>query len=68
VFVPFFYVYVIIPLADVKFGEYDSSAEVANEVSNEWKGVLVMNRPGIDFPVVLYWSQFAVFLFDEEEG
>jgi hypothetical protein len=53
---------------DVKFGEYDSSTEVANEVSNEQERVLVTNRPGINLPVILYWSQLTVFLLDEEEG
>jgi hypothetical protein len=68
VFVAFLDAYVVVALVDVEFGEYNSSAEVVNEVSDEWEGVLVTNRPFIDFPIVLYWSQFSILLFDEEEG
>jgi hypothetical protein len=68
VFVPFLYAYIVISLADVEFGEYDSSTEVTNEVPDEQERILVTNRPGIDLPVILYWSQLAVLLFNEEEG
>jgi hypothetical protein len=67
-FVPFFDTYVVVPLAYVKFGEYDSSAKVANEIADEWEGVLIMNRPTIDLSVVLYWSQLPVLFLNEEEG
>jgi hypothetical protein len=56
VLVPLFDAYVVVTLTDVELGKYDSSTEIVNEVSNEWEGVLITNRPGIDFPVVLYWS------------
>jgi hypothetical protein len=68
VFVSFLYAYIVVSLADVEFGEYDSSTEVTNEVPDERERVLVTNRPGINLPVILYWSQLTVFLLDEEEG
>jgi hypothetical protein len=37
--------YVVVSLADVELGEYDGSAEVANEIADEWEGVLITNRP-----------------------
>ncbi len=42
-------------------------AQIADEIGNEQEGILVMHSDGIDFPVVLYWSQLAVFFADEEE-
>jgi hypothetical protein len=56
VFVSFSDVYVVISLADIELGEYDGSAEVTNEISDEWEGVLITNRPGVDSSVVLYGS------------
>jgi hypothetical protein len=68
VLVSFLYADIVVSLAYVKLGEYDGPSEVTNEVSYEWERVLVMNCPGIDLPVILYWSQLSVFLLDEEEG
>jgi hypothetical protein len=68
VLVSFLYAYVIVSLADIELCEYDGSAEVADEVSDEWERVLITNRPSVDFPVVLYWSQFAVLFLNKEEG
>jgi hypothetical protein len=65
-FVSLFDTYVVVSLTDVEFGEYDGSAKIMNEISNEWEGVLVTNRPSVDLSVVLYWSQLPVLLFDEE--
>jgi hypothetical protein len=45
VFIPFLNMYVIVPLTDVKLGKFDSSAKVVNEIADEWKGVLITNRP-----------------------
>jgi hypothetical protein len=65
-FISLFDTYVVVSLMDVEFGEYDGSAEITNEISNEWEGVLVTNCPSVDLSVVLYWSQLPVLLFDEE--
>jgi hypothetical protein len=48
--------YVVVSLANVELGEYNGSSEVADEITNEREGVLITNRPGVDFPVILYWS------------
>jgi hypothetical protein len=56
VLIPFFDAYVVVTLADVELGKYDGSAKIMNEVSNEREGILITNRPGVNFPVVLYWS------------
>ena len=29
---------------------------------------MVLDGPFIKVSIILYWSQFAIFLFDEEEG
>jgi hypothetical protein len=68
VFVSFSDAYVVVSLADIELGEYDGSAKVANEISDEWEGVLITNRPTIDLAVVLYWSQLPVLFLNEEEG
>ena len=39
-------------------------------VDQRWdKGqwVLVFDRPGVHWSVILYWSELPIFLFDEEE-
>jgi len=37
------------------------------EICDERKWILVTHSDGIDFAVILYWLQFAVFLFGEKE-
>jgi hypothetical protein len=68
VFIASFDTYVVVSLTDVELGKYGCAAEIADEVSNKREGVLISDRPRIDLPVVLYQSQFPIFLFDEEKG
>ena len=59
---------VVVAPADVKFGKKRASAQVVDELGNEWEGVVVANGPFVDGSVVLYGSKFPVLLLDEEEG
>ncbi len=42
-------------------------AEVVYKVSDQWEGVLVAYGNHVDFPVVLYWSHFAVLFVNKEK-
>ncbi len=67
VFVSFADAYVIVPPAHIELCIDVRVAEVADEISNEGKRVLISDRDGVDFSVVLYRSQFTVLFLDEEE-
>ena len=55
-FVSFANAYVVIPPANIELRVDVCVAEVADEVRNQRKGVLVSDGKGIDFTIVLYWS------------
>src|SRR6266571_2060484 len=48
--------YVIVSPSYVEFGIDICIAEIADEVCDQGEGVLISNRNGIDFPIVLYRS------------
>ena len=64
-FIPFFDAHIVVPPSDVKLGEY--RAWQSQWITSERQWIAVLDCDGIQLPVVLYWSQAAVFLFDEEE-
>jgi hypothetical protein len=39
-----------------------------DKFGDEWEGVFVGDHPFIQLAIVLYWSHFPVFLFDEKES
>lgn len=53
--------------SDIKFGEVLGSLEFVNELRDEGQGVLVFHRDVVESPIVLYESESAVFLFNEED-
>jgi len=60
--------HVVISPSYVQFGIYVRIAQILYEVQYEGKWVLVMHSEGVDLPVVLYWSQFAILFAYKEEG
>src|SRR6266702_242518 len=48
--------YIVVSPSYIKFGVDVCVTQVANEVCNERERVLIANREGVDFPIVLYWS------------
>jgi hypothetical protein len=61
------YLYVVISPADVELGEQTGSSDSCNELGDEWEWCGVSAGPFVELSVVLYWSEFPVLLFDEEE-
>ena len=51
----------------VKFGEEGASTEMVYDLWDEWGDITISFGPFVDRAVVLYWPQFSIFLFDEEE-
>jgi hypothetical protein len=61
------YSHVVIPPADVKFGEQAGSSDSRNKLRDKWEWCDVSAGPFVELLIVLYWSEFPVFLFNEEE-
>ena len=59
--------HVVIPPPDIELSIYVRVTEVTDKVGNKWKGVLVSYGDGIDLPVVLHWSHFAVLFVNREK-
>ena len=66
-FITFVDAYIVIPPSDVELCVYVCIAEIADEIRDERKGVLISNRECVDLSVVLHGLQFAVLFFDEEK-
>src|SRR6266702_4749936 len=58
---------IVIPPSDIDLCVYVCVAEVADEIRDERKGVLILNRECIDLSVVLHRPQFTILFLDEEE-
>ena len=65
--IPIFYSDVVISALYVKLGKPLLSNKLMNEFFNEGKRVGVSYCVLINPAVVLYWSLFAIFLFNKEE-
>ena len=59
---------IIIPPANIKFGEDFCFLEFVNEIGDQGKRVYIMDSVFIDVAVVLTGVKTTVLLFDEEEG
>ena len=66
-FVPLFYLDVIVLPSDVQLRVDVSPSQVANERGNEGERVLVAHCLFVDFLIVLHRSQLPILLLDEEE-
>ncbi len=58
---------VIISPTYVKLSEEGAPGKVVDSLGNEWGNVVVFLGPMVDRTIVLNWTEFSVFLFDEEE-
>ena len=55
-FISFVNAYVVVPPSNIKFRVNVCVAEVADEIRDQGKGVLILNSKGVDLSIVLYWS------------
>ena len=58
---------VVVSLSYVELGVQPRASQVANEITNEWEGVLVTDCVFVNGSVVLHGAQLPVFLFDKEK-
>src|SRR6266702_3765472 len=66
-FVSFTNAYVVVPPSNVELCVDVCVTEIADEVRDQGKGVLIPNGKGVDLMVVLHRSQFTVLFVDKEE-
>ena len=59
---------IIIPPANIEFGEDFCFLEFVNEIRDEEKGVCITDSVFIDIAVVLARAKTTILLFDKEEG
>src|SRR6266702_286420 len=59
--------HIVIPPSDVELCINVCIAEVANEICDERKGVLISNREGVNLSIVLYGLQLAILFLDKEK-
>src|SRR6266478_6309522 len=57
----------VVPPSDVDFGKQSTPSEPIDDLGNQWGHVLVPLGPFVDRTVILYGSEFSIFLLDEEE-
>ena len=65
--IAFFDADIIVSLADIKLGKPFLSDQLLDELFDEREGICVPDGDFIELAIVLYWSSFAIFLFDKEE-
>src|SRR3981189_344809 len=66
-FIAFFYPHIVIPPADVEFGEVLRAFESVDEVVNEREGIAVLSGDQVERAIVLYEAELFVLLLDEED-
>ena len=66
-FIPFLDPDVVVSPADVYNCEFGTSAEVVNDLGNEGGYISVLLCPFVYGSIVLYWSEFSIFLLYKEE-
>lgn len=59
---------IVVSPANIKFGEILGALELVNEFRDEGEWVAVFDRHFVQLAVVLYGTEQAILLFDEEEG
>ena len=59
---------IVIPPADVKFGENFGSLKFINEIRDEWKGICISDCVFIDIAVVLTGAETTIPFLNKEEG
>jgi len=66
-FVTFFYADVVISPSYVELGEEGAAGKAVDRLRYERGYVAIFLGPPVDWSVVLDWTKFSVFLFNEEE-
>ena len=66
-FLPFLDPDVVVPPADVYDYELGASTEVVDDLGNERGYISILLFPFVYELIVLYWSEFSVFLLYKEE-
>ena len=59
---------VIVAPLYVELGEEGAATEPINDGWDEWGYIVVLLRPLVNGAIVLDWTQFAIFLLNEEEA
>ncbi|KAG5336895.1 hypothetical protein C0989_011634 [Termitomyces sp. Mn162] len=65
--ISFLNVHIVVTPPDVQFSEVSCTPEVVDELGDEGKGVTVLECHVIEYLVVLYQSEGAILLFNEED-
>src|SRR6267142_185202 len=66
-FVSLFNADIVVPPSYIEFGVEGTSSKSIDELWDKRKWVFILYRPVIDRTIILDGSQFAIFLFNEEE-
>jgi hypothetical protein len=59
---------VVVPPLNIQSCEQHFALELFEYMGDLWYGIDIPDHPLVDFSVVLYWSEQAILLFNEEEG
>ena len=59
---------IVVPPTNIEFGKMTSIFQLVHKVRDEGKGVGVTSGMFVEVVVVLARAEFAVLLFDKEEG
>ena len=51
---------------DIQLGEVSSSSELGHKFGDQWERILVLDRHGVECPIVLNQLEQAIFLLNEE--
>jgi len=68
IFVAFLDVDVVVSPANVKLRKEAFLCQVIDKLRNEWQWIFVRDRPFVQIPIVLDWTEFAIFLSNQEEA
>ena len=58
---------IVVSLPYIELGVESCTTQIPDEITDERQGVLITNRVAVDGAIVLHWSEFSIFLFDEEK-
>ena len=59
--------HIVVATADVQLGEIACIAEVVDKFGDEGEGVVVLDSEGVQHLIILYQTEGAILLFDEED-
>ncbi|KAG5349515.1 hypothetical protein C0989_003337 [Termitomyces sp. Mn162] len=65
--VSFLNMHIVVTLPDIQFSEVSCTLEVVDELGDEGERVAILHHHGVEYLIVLYQSERAILLFDEED-